>query len=83
MSRLDELLAADRLLDLTQPLGPGTIVRPGSAPFRARAVVDHETHGRYARELERVPQRGAWLVVAALPAVAGSGAPARVLAILP
>jgi kynurenine formamidase len=33
--------------------------------------------------LERVPARGAWLVAAALPLVAGSGAPARVFAILP
>ena len=33
--------------------------------------------------LERVPARGAWLVAAALPIVAGSGAPARVFAILP
>ena len=33
--------------------------------------------------LERVPLRGAWLVVGALPLVAGSGAPARVFAIVP
>ncbi len=33
--------------------------------------------------LERVPARGAWLVVAPLPLVAGSGSPARVFAILP
>jgi kynurenine formamidase len=33
--------------------------------------------------LERVPARGAWLVAAALPVVAGSGAPARAFAILP
>lgn len=34
-------------------------------------------------ELERVPRRGAWLVVAPLPLVAGSGSPARVFAVLP
>jgi kynurenine formamidase len=33
--------------------------------------------------LERVPLRGAWLVVGALPIVAGSGAPARVFAVIP
>ncbi len=33
--------------------------------------------------LGRVPARGAWLVVGALPLVDGSGAPARVFAILP
>ena len=30
-----------------------------------------------------VPQRGAWLVVGALPIVAGSGTPARVFAVIP
>ena len=34
-------------------------------------------------ELERVPPRGAWLVAAPLRLVDGSGAPARVFAILP
>ena len=33
--------------------------------------------------LERVPLRGAWLVVGALPIVAGSGSPARIFAIVP
>jgi len=33
--------------------------------------------------LHRVPARGAWLVVGALPLAGGSGAPARVLAIVP
>jgi kynurenine formamidase len=33
--------------------------------------------------LEHVPPRGAWLVAAAIPVVAGSGAPARAFAILP
>ncbi len=33
--------------------------------------------------LDRVPARGAWIVAAPIPIVAGSGAPARVLAIVP
>ena len=33
--------------------------------------------------LERVPPRGAWLVAGVIPVVAGSGAPARVFAIVP
>jgi kynurenine formamidase len=33
--------------------------------------------------LERVPTRGAWIVVGLLPVVDGSGAPARVFAVLP
>jgi len=33
--------------------------------------------------LERVPTRGAWVVVAAVPIVGGSGAPARVFAVVP
>jgi kynurenine formamidase len=33
--------------------------------------------------LERLPARGAWIVVAPIPLVGGSGAPARVFALLP
>jgi kynurenine formamidase len=33
--------------------------------------------------LERVPPRGAWIVIGALPLTGGSGSPARVLAIVP
>lgn len=51
MSALDLLLAPDRLVDLTQPLGPGTPLWPGSTPFAATIVADHDTHGGYAREL--------------------------------
>ena len=158
MSPLDALLAPDRLVDLTQPLGPDTVLWPGSTPFAATVVADYETDGGYARadaarysgataadlvfqehkvafpglapdaaallvargvagvgidtlsvdpgpaeefpvhritlaaglwhleclvNLEAVPTRGAWLVAAAIPLVAGSGAPARVFAILP
>ena len=48
---LDELLAADRLVDLTQPLGESTILWPGSHPFEAETTVDHDAHGAYARDL--------------------------------
>src|SRR5262249_54551021 len=48
---LDELLAADRLVDLTQPLGKSTVLWPGSLPFTAETTVDHDTHGCYARDL--------------------------------
>ncbi|TML66701.1 MAG: cyclase family protein [Actinobacteria bacterium] len=48
---LDELLAADRLVDLTQPLGESTILWPGSHPFETETTVDHDAHGAYARDL--------------------------------
>jgi len=48
---LDELFAADRLVDLTQPLGEATVLWPGSLPFTAETTVDHDTHGCYARDL--------------------------------
>ena len=51
MATLDELLAPDRLIDLTQPLGPATVLWPGSRPFTAETTVDHDTHGAYARDL--------------------------------
>jgi kynurenine formamidase len=52
---LDSILAGARLVDLTQPLGPGTTLWPGSRPFTALTVADYETDGCYARELE-VPE---------------------------
>lgn len=55
MTDLETLLAPDRLVDLTQPLGPGTALWPGSRPFAATTVADYDTHGGYARELE-VPE---------------------------
>lgn len=51
MAGLEELLAPERLVDLTQPLGPATVLWPGSRPFEARVEVDHDTHGAYARDL--------------------------------
>lgn len=55
MTDLAALLAPSRLVDLTQPLGPGTALWPGSRPFAATTVADYDTHGSYARELE-VPE---------------------------
>ncbi len=55
MFDLASLLAPARLVDLTQPLGPATVLWPGSTPFAARVVADFDTHGGYARELE-VPE---------------------------
>ena len=51
MTSLDALLAPDRLVDLTQPLGPDTVLWPGSTPFAAIVVADYETDGGYVREL--------------------------------
>lgn len=55
MTDLAALLAPERLVDLTQPLGPATILWPGSTPFTATVVADFDTHGGYARELQ-VPE---------------------------
>ena len=52
MSDLDALLAADRLVDLTQPLGPETVLWPGSAPFAAVVECDYDTHDSYSRDLQ-------------------------------
>jgi kynurenine formamidase len=51
VSALDTVLAPERLVDLTQPLGPATVLWPGSTPFAATVVADFDTHGGYAREL--------------------------------
>ncbi len=51
MTSLAALLAPDRLVDLTQPLGPDTVLWPGSTPFAATVVADYDTDGGYAREL--------------------------------
>ena len=52
MTSLDQVLAAGRLVDLTQPLGPATVLWPGSARFVARSDCDYDTHESYSRELE-------------------------------
>lgn len=51
MSDLASTLAPERLVDLTQRLGPATVLWPGSTPFAALTTEDHETHGMYARDL--------------------------------
>ena len=51
MTALSATLDPARLVDLTQTLGPDTVLWPGSTPFRAVAEVTHETHGALARDL--------------------------------
>jgi kynurenine formamidase len=51
VTELAAALAPERLVDLTQPLGPATVLWPGSRPFEATVEVDHETHDAYARDL--------------------------------
>lgn len=48
---LSDALAPDRLVDLTQPLGPATLLWPGSTPFEAEVVARHEVDGGYYRSL--------------------------------
>jgi len=55
MSDLARLLGSATLVDLTQPLGPGTALWPGSRPFAAETVAEYDSDGCYARELE-VPE---------------------------
>ena len=57
----DALLEPDKLLDLTQPLGPTTILWPGSRPFAADVEVDYDTHGSYARDLSMPEHSGTHL----------------------
>jgi kynurenine formamidase len=52
---LGDVLAPDRLVDLTQPLGPATVLWPGSVPFEAVVECDYDTHESYSREL-RLPE---------------------------
>ncbi len=52
MTALATLLAPDRLVDLTQPLGPQTVLWPGSMPFTATADAGYDTHESYSRVLE-------------------------------
>lgn len=137
-------LSHARIVDLTQPLGPATVLWPGSQPFRADVEATHERDGGYWRHLSvpehagthfdapahfvdggiaveavpvdvlvrpvavldvrdvvgddrgaglwhaeglvdlgLLPARGAWIVVAPLRLIDGSGSPARILAIVP
>lgn len=49
---LDELLAPDRLVDLSQPLAPGMGLWPGSSPVVAKVTANHPDDGMYNRDLE-------------------------------
>jgi kynurenine formamidase len=53
--RLDDLLAPAQLVDLTQPLGPETVLWPGSAAFAVERESDYDADGAYARTL-RLPE---------------------------
>jgi kynurenine formamidase len=52
VSSLDRALAPDRLVDLTQPLGPATLLWPGSTPFVATIECDYDTYESYSRDLQ-------------------------------
>lgn len=50
-----------RVIDLTQPLGPGTALWPGSGPFAARTTGAIERDGHYAREISLPEHSGTHL----------------------
>jgi kynurenine formamidase len=50
-----------RVVDLTQPLGPETVMWPGSSPFAAEVRADHRTSGAYARDLHLPEHSGTHL----------------------
>jgi kynurenine formamidase len=54
-------LEAGRLVDLTQPLGPETVLWPGSRPFSAELEADHDTGGAYSRHLSLPEHAGTHL----------------------
>lgn len=58
---LDELLAPDRIVDLTQPLGPATPLWPGSKPFSAELASDYEPDGSFLRDLAMPEHAGTHL----------------------
>ncbi len=61
VTTLDALLGPDKLLDLTQPLGPATILWPGSHPFAADVEGEVDTDGFYARDLSLPEHSGTHL----------------------
>lgn len=61
MTVADVQLAPGKLLDLTQALGPATILWPGSRPFAADVEGNVETHGFYARDLSMPEHSGTHL----------------------
>jgi kynurenine formamidase len=58
---IDALLGPDKLLDLTQPLGPATILWPGSLPFAADVDGEVVTDGFYSRHLSLPEHSGTHL----------------------
>jgi len=50
-----------KLVDLTQPLGPATILWPGARPFSAEVEIDHDADGAYARDLSLPEHAGTHL----------------------
>jgi kynurenine formamidase len=54
-------LAPDRLVDLTQPLGPATLLWPGSPRLEAVTEARHETGGGYYRSLSLSEHSGTHL----------------------
>ena len=61
MTALDTLLGPDKVLDLTQPLGPATILWPGSQLFAADVEGEVDTDGFYARDLSLPEHSGTHL----------------------
>lgn len=61
MTSLGDVLAAGRLVDLTQPLGPSTVLWPGSMPFAAAIECDYDTYESYSRELHLPEHAGTHL----------------------
>ena len=61
MTIADAQVAPGKLLDLTQTLGPATILWPGSRPFAADVEGNVDTHGFYARDLSMPEHAGTHL----------------------
>ena len=51
MEELTRVLSPDRLVDLSQPLGPATTLWPGSTPFGADVLGEHGRDHSYFRTL--------------------------------
>ena len=55
------MLAGARLVDLTQPLGPRTVLWPGTRPVTATTLGDHERDGAYWRDVDLAEHAGTHL----------------------
>lgn len=58
---LAQILGVDRLVDLTQPLGPRTVLWPGSRPFAAHVRGTVAADGHYVRDLDLPEHAGTHL----------------------